>query len=321
MQNINTVLVIYDALINSKIDRENFFMTLCRINDACSKTYCSVNIELLVPESVIGALTEEYGELSADTICLFRTKLENQTLLDYGANIFSYCLENRPQYVFFPSSIIGRNLSAWLGAKMEAGVVADVIDLEYLNEDESFKYIRATAESELLARIKCNKKPEIVSIRGKRNQESNKRKPVFKNIDFGTNESGDKIQIMERRAYSIQNFSDNIVIGVGRGVSAFDFEIIKTFADMNKIPIMGSKPAIESKLLGRDKQIGQSGNFIHTDIYIAIGISGAPQHVVGILDCKKIIAINTDRNAPIHNYSDISILLSAHDVFSSLISV
>jgi len=313
----STVLIVYDALINSKIDRENFYMTICRVNDAITNEY-SVDIELLIPERVLLIMVEEYGELSADIISSFKEETGNQTFLQYASDITSYCVRTKPQFIFFPSSILGRGLSAWLGAKLKAGVVADVVDLEYLNDCQSFKYVRATAESELLASIKCIKKPEIASVRGKKSQESLMRKPVFKNVCFDRSGIEPKIEVMKRHLYDAPGGSNNVVIGIGRGVTSTDMHLIRNFADEHNIPVMGSKPMVESKFLDKDKQIGQSGNFIHADIYIAVGISGAPQHIVGILDCKKIIAINPDRNAPIHNYSDVTLLMSAHEVFSSL---
>lgn len=314
----NTVLVIYDSLINSKIDRENFYMTVCRVNDTFTDKY-AVHIELLIPEDILSTISEEYGELSADTISSFKKDTEIQSFLQYASDITSYCIKTKPQFVFFPSSILGRNFSAWLGAKLKVGVVADVVDLAYLKDYQSCKYIRATAESGLLASIKCLKKPEIATVRGKKTQESVKRKPIIRNICFKRSYIPPKLEMLKRYSYDTPpTFGNNIVIGIGRGVKSAEIDLIRNFADTNNILLMGSKPMIESKILNKDKQIGQSGNFIHADVYIAVGISGAPQHVVGILDCKKIIAINPDRNAPIHNYSDVTFLMSAYEVFSSL---
>ena len=101
-------------------------------------------------------------------------------------------------------------------------------------------------------------------------------------------------------------------------MSEYELELIKEFANIHNIHLMGSRPVVENNILNRENQIGQSGRSISAKLYVAIGISGAPQHLVGIRNCKKIIAINIDKNALIHEYANYSFVCSAKYFFERI---
>ena len=93
------------------------------------------------------------------------------------------------------------------------------------------------------------------------------------------------------------------------------FELLKEFASLLNAKVGASRVAVEMGLASHEMQIGQTGKTVTPKIYIACGISGALQHTVGMKDSDKIIAINTDKNAPIFDIADIAI---AGDVFEIL---
>jgi electron transfer flavoprotein alpha subunit len=114
--------------------------------------------------------------------------------------------------------------------------------------------------------------------------------------------------------------NSNLVFGIGRGVrNKDDLNLIKQVAQKHNAMIAGTRAVVEEGMIDKKWQIGQSGISISPEIYVAIGISGATQHIVGIKNAKKVIAINTDENASIFAYSDYCIIDDYKNILNELL--
>lgn len=148
------------------------------------------------------------------------------------------------------------------------------------------------------------------------------KKPVIKSID--ANEIQQDIRIIERRAavFSGKDLSSaDKVVAVGRGFrKKEDLALAEELAKLIGAELGCSRPISgDLKWLPEDRHIGLSGNWIRSNIYIAIGISGQVQHLVGIKNAKTIIAINNDPEAPIHREADYSIIADLYEFLPILI--
>jgi electron transfer flavoprotein alpha subunit len=111
----------------------------------------------------------------------------------------------------------------------------------------------------------------------------------------------------------------DVLVSVGRGIEEEDnLDIIHDLADALDATVSSSRPIVDNGWLPKDRQVGQSGKVVTPDVYIAIGISGAVQHVAGMKGADTIVAINTDPSAPIFDIADYGIVDDLFDVVPAL---
>lgn len=110
-----------------------------------------------------------------------------------------------------------------------------------------------------------------------------------------------------------------MLVSVGRGIKEEEnLDIIRDLADVLDATDSASRPIVDNGWLPKNRQVGQAGQVVTPDVYIAIGISGAAQHVAGMKGSDMIVAINTDPNAPIFDIADFGIQDDLFDVVPSL---
>ena len=111
----------------------------------------------------------------------------------------------------------------------------------------------------------------------------------------------------------------DVLVSIGRGIDEEEnIEIIEELADAMDATMSASRPIVDNGWLPQDRQVGQSGKKVTPDVYIAIGISGAVQHVAGMKGAETIIVINNDPSAPIYDIADYGIVDDLFDVVPAL---
>ena len=114
--------------------------------------------------------------------------------------------------------------------------------------------------------------------------------------------------------------SQDVLVSVGRGIQNEDnLEVVQELADKLGAALSCSRPIVDNKWLPKSRQVGKSGLKVKPKVYIAVGISGAPEHVEGMKDADCIIAINTDENAPIFDYAHYGTTEDLFDVVPAVV--
>ncbi len=126
-------------------------------------------------------------------------------------------------------------------------------------------------------------------------------------------------QLIEPEGGDVDITATDVLVSVGRGIQNEDnLPVVQELADKLGAALSCSRPIVDSKWLPKTRQVGKSGLKVKPKVYIAIGISGAPEHIEGMKDADCIIAINTDPNAPIFDYAHYGVTEDLFDVVPAL---
>ena len=293
-----------------------------------------------------------YDGITVSAICFGdHNKNMLQSLFHYGANEIIYAptfninctlttkilfdmlkkIECKPNLIIFPATEWGKNIAAELAVKIDGGLISECIDIEYkkINNNYQFVFTRAAISSTVLAKIICVNTNICMCTCKERAFTANQSICTnnFSICEWISETHETDLQgtllysepaVSQNRNMLLEN--SKIVFGVGRGIKGKnDLELVKKVARKYNAVIAGSRGIVEDGLIEKENQIGQSGISVSPDIYVAIGISGASQHMVGVKNAKKIIAINSYQRAPIFSYADYCIIDDFRNVFRELV--
>ena len=266
-------------------------------------------------------------------------RLEEYQVLPFSSIFAQVIKERNPEIALFAATTSGRELAPRIGMKTDSGVTADCTGLEigeYIDKKEQVIYKpilesrRPTYGESKLATILGFVCPQISTARAgtfevPKNIEGRAGivsgfKPVLNDKDFVV-----EIVKTERGEGGLQNLFDaDIIIAGGRGTTGDNLGLIKTLAaELKKQGInaewASSRPVVDDGVAEYARQVGQTGKTIRPKIYIAVGVSGAIQHIAGMKESEKIIAIDHNPKAHIFHYADFGIVGEYTDIIPELI--
>ncbi len=224
-------------------------------------------------------------------------------------------------YILLPSSTFGKDLAPRISAILDVNQVTDIMSVE---EPRTFK--RPIYAGNAIQTIKIAEGKKVLgtvrtaSFKELGNSNSaNLIETEMPSVNIPSHTRFIKIESEKTERPDLQVAS--IVISGGRGVgSAENFELLYQLADKLGASVGASRAAVDAGFVPNDMQVGQTGKIIAPDLYFAIGISGAIQHIAGIKDAGTIVAVNKDADAPIFEIADIGIVADLFEFIPQLTS-
>lgn len=225
-----------------------------------------------------------------------------------------------PQFVLAPNSVNGMDYAPAVATALDWPIVTDAIDIAY---NGALTATREMYGSKVQTDVRVSEPEAVVTVRASEWDPTEAAgEPTITPIEMAeTAAPGSRVlDIEETGAGDLDIAEAEFIVSVGRGIEEEEnLELIERLAETTGATLAASRPIVDNGWLPSSRQVGQSGKTVEPDIYIAIGISGAVQHLAGMKQADTIIAINTDPDAPIFEVADYGINGDLFDVVPALI--
>ena len=287
----------------------------------------SVSVILLGDEEIEKQL-EELKQYGPDEVIFIKSALLKNYYSDlYTKVIADLIKERKPEMILIGATPTGRDFAPRVSKRLKAGLTADCTGLEIDKETGNLLQTRPTFGGNIMATIRTpSSRPQMSTVRPgifkipekvKKNVKITKIESDFKDKDSVTK----IVKVITKEKVKVNLEDAEIIVAGGRGVgSKENFKIIKELAEVLGAEVGGSRVAVELGWIEHDNQVGQTGKTVSPKLYIACGIFGAIQHVVGMQSADIIVAINKDANAPIFKVAHYGIVGDLHKVIPILIN-
>ncbi|MCD5390396.1 electron transfer flavoprotein subunit alpha [candidate division NPL-UPA2 bacterium] len=257
--------------------------------------------------------------------------VSDKKLCHYQYGIYTRVLtdlisQHKPEIVLFGATTIGRSLAPRIAARIQTGLTADCTGLDIDKERRLLRQTRPAFGGNIMATIICTRhRPQMATVRPKvmkkpspdssRKGEVIKVSPKISEEDIVTK----VLDIIREETKVVDLQEAEIIVSGGRGLAKPEnFKLIEGLAEALGGAVGASRATVDANWIPSYHQVGQTGKTVQPKLYIACGISGAIQHLVGMRSSDNIVAINKDPNAPIFNVATYGIVGDLFQVVPAL---
>ncbi|MCD8144532.1 MAG: electron transfer flavoprotein subunit alpha/FixB family protein [Oscillospiraceae bacterium] len=273
-------------------------------------------------------VAEQAIAYGADTVLL----VEGEEYNTYNTDAATYAMcsliqKYKPSIVFYGATNNGRDLGPRVACKLETGLTADCTGLDIDEETGLLMSTRPTFGGNLMATIACpDHRPQMSTVRPgvfKKPVSDPARQGTLVEEDIHISPADIRVKLVERVkevAEAINLEEAEIIVSGGRGLKeAKNFQLVRDLAEVLGATVGASRAAVDAGWIPHAHQVGQTGKTVAPKIYIAVGISGAIQHLAGMSGSDTVVAINKDPEAPIFGVADYGIVGDLFEVVPALI--
>ena len=271
-------------------------------------------IDLLVAGSGCQAVVEEAAKIA----CVAKIRVADNAACEHflAENIAPLIADNAAGYshILAAATTTAKNILPRVAALLDVQAISDI---SAVISENTFK--RPIYAGNLIATVQSNDPVKVITVRATAfdSVEASGGSAAIETLD-SVNDMGISSFTSEQLAESDRPelTAANIVISGGRGMASGDnFDLLYRIADKLGAAVGASRAAVDAEFVPNDMQVGQTGKIVAPDLYIAVGISGAIQHLAGMKESKVIVAINKDEEAPIFSVADYGLVA---DLFTAL---
>ena len=297
-------------------EHDNRELKSATLNAVTAAKEISGDIDILVAGSKSGDVANVAAQvmgvskvIHANNVCY-----ENQ-LAESVAPLVSDLGKNY-SHILAPATTTGKNLLPRVAALLDVAQISDIVEVK---SDDTF--VRPIYAGNALATVQSSDVIKVITVRTTAFADAESGgTATLETSDFAVDQSsavfmGEKLSQSERPELT----SASIIISGGRGMQdGENFVLLEKVADKLGAAIGASRAAVDAGFVPNDYQVGQTGKIVAPDLYIAVGISGAIQHLAGMKDSKVIVAINKDEEAPIFQVADYGLVADLFNVLPEL---
>ena len=268
---------------------------------------------ILIGAPGIAARAEALGQYGADLVVV----VEHPALGRYSPEVSAATVAERLRSgdyraALFAASAEGRDLSPRVAARLGVSLASDITDFEFQGNSVVARHPAYTGK--VIVTLRLTSKPALLSLRpGSVTPAEQRRVPRIESAEPAMNPSAARVvvtDLSQRSATKLDLGEASIIVSGGRGLRAAEnFKLVEDLAAAIGNAAVGATRAVtDDGWRPATDQIGQTGRLVSPDLYIAVGISGAIQHLAGMRTAKTIVAINKDKDAPIFKVADYGIV-------------
>ena len=284
-------------------EHDNYGVRTATLNAVTAAGEIDTHVDLLVAGNGCGGVADECSAIQGVTRILLADDPAYEHDLPENLSPLVQSLAERYSHVLAPASTFGKSLLPRVAARLDVQQISDISDIESADT-----FVRPIYAGNALATVQSIDLVKLITIRTTA-------------FDAAPTEGGnaaiEKIEAVACPALAEflgqeltpserpELTSAGIVISGGRGMQSGDnFAMLERIADKLGAAVGASRAAVDAGYVPNDYQVGQTGKVVAPNLYIAVGISGAIQHLAGMKDSKVIVAINKDEEAPIFQIAD-----------------
>lgn len=310
------------ALILIEVDASGFSPINLKVIGAANRLrdFTELDIDLLVIGKDCSAVAAAAGRVPGIRQVLLADAESLEYQLPEAVAPWLAAMAGDYAYLVLSATTFGKNLLPRVGALMDIQPITDVVDIISAN---CFK--RPIYAGSALVSVMSDQPTELLGIRAS----------AFPGVSFGE-ASAPIVPIPVPAAQQMSRFvgqqqvrserpdlaSARVVVSGGRGMQAGEnFELLYQLADKLGAAVGASRAAVDAGFVPNDMQVGQTGKVVAPELYIAVGLSGAVQHLAGMRDSQVVVAINKDPDAPIFQVADYGVVADLFDAVPELIKL
>ncbi|WP_209326855.1 FAD-binding protein [Pseudoalteromonas sp. PA2MD11] len=274
------------------------------------------DVDLLLAGENLSAMSEQAASIAGVSNVLIADDVAYAHQLAENLADLVLSLADNYSHIVASATTTGKNFMPRVAALLDVAQISEIIDVI---DADTFK--RPIYAGNAIATVKSLDSKKVITVRASSFDIAQEQAPVAVSSVTGKGSVGLSEFVSEQQTESERPelTAAPVVISGGRGMqNGENFALLNGIADKLGAAIGASRAAVDAGFVPNDMQVGQTGKIVAPDLYIAVGISGAIQHLAGMKDSKVIVAINKDPDAPIFQVADYGLVADLFDVLPEL---